>query len=59
MEVNIMFENLNKKQKIIFIIILIFMIGVIVYYIYSTLSNYNAEECRINMASKLSWLWKR
>ena len=42
-----MFENLNKKQKIIFIIILIFMIGVIVYYIYSTLSNYN-EETFIN-----------
>lgn len=38
-----MFENLNKKQKVIFIIILIFMIGVIVYYIYSTLSNYNEE----------------
>lgn len=38
-----MFENLNKKQKIIFIIILIFMIGVIVYYIFSTLSNYNDE----------------
>ncbi len=39
-----MFESLNKKQKIIFIIILIFMIAVIVYYIYNTLSNSGTED---------------
>ena len=39
-----MFENLNKKQKIIFIIILLIMIITIVYYIYSTVSDYNFES---------------
>lgn len=48
-----MFENLNQKQKIIFIIILIFMIGVIVYYIYSTLSNYNEETFANNSEEEL------
>lgn len=32
-----MLESLTKKQKIIFIIILAIMVGVIIYYIYSTL----------------------
>lgn len=36
-----MLENLTKKQKIIFGIIIIFMIAVIVYYIYSTLNQYD------------------
>ena len=39
-----MFENLNKKQKIIFIIILLIMIITIIYYIYSTVSKYNFES---------------
>lgn len=36
-----MLENLTKKQKIIFGIIIIFMVAVIVYYIYSTLNQYD------------------
>lgn len=39
-----MFESLNQKQKIIFIIIILCMIAVIVYYIYTVLSNSNAED---------------
>lgn len=39
-----MFESLNQKQKIIFIIIILCMIAVIVYYIYSVLSSSNAED---------------
>ncbi len=35
-----MLENLTKKQKIIFGIIILFMVAVIVYYIYSTLNQY-------------------
>ena len=40
-----MLENLTKKQKIIFAIIIILMACVIIYYIYSTLNNvdYNHE----------------
>ena len=40
-----MLENLTKKQKIIFAIIIILMTCVIIYYIYSTLNNvdYNHE----------------
>ena len=36
-----MLENLNKKQKIVFILIIIFMICIIIYYIYSSLNNIN------------------
>lgn len=41
-----MLENLTKKQKIIFGIIIIFMVGIIVYYIYSSLNtvDYNSQE---------------
>ncbi len=38
-----MLENLTKTQKIIFGIIIIFMIFVIIYYIYSTLNNIEYE----------------
>ena len=38
-----MFENLTKKQKIIFGIIIIFMVSVIIYYIYSTLNEYDYD----------------
>ena len=43
-----MFENLTKKQKIIFIIILLFMICFIAFYIYSTLDKYEYTEFEIN-----------
>lgn len=49
-----MFENLNKKQKIIFIIILIFMVSIIVYYIYSSINNYESESSIQNDTSDLS-----
>ena len=39
-----MFENLNKKQKIIFLSMILIMIITIVYYIYSTVSKYNFES---------------
>lgn len=39
-----MFESLNQKQKIIFIIIILCMIAVIVYYIYSVLTSSNAKD---------------
>ena len=45
-----MLENLNKKQKIIFGIIIIFMVAIIIYYIYSTLNNaeYDTEDISTN-----------
>lgn len=43
-----MLENLTLKQKIIFIVILIFMIAIIVYYIYSTLNKYSYENTSFN-----------
>lgn len=48
-----MFENLNKKQKIIFIIILIFMVSIIVYYIYSSINNFESESSMQNDPSDL------
>lgn len=48
-----MFENLNKKQKIIFIGILIFMIIIIIYYLYSTLNKGNYESFSDNLDSDL------
>lgn len=48
-----MLENLTKKQKIIFGIIIIFMIVIIVFYIYSTLTNldYNYDDSIDNSLS--------
>ena len=39
-----MFENLNQKQKIIFIFILFFMICIIAMYFYTLLYNYESSE---------------
>ena len=39
-----MLENLTKKQKIIFGIIILFMIVIIIFYIYSTLSNLDTSD---------------
>lgn len=49
-----MFENLTKKQKIIFIIILIFMVSIIVYYIYSYINNFESEDSSQNDISDFS-----
>lgn len=49
-----MFENLNKKQKIIFIIIIFFMVSIIVYYIYSSINNFESESSMQNDASDFS-----
>lgn len=38
-----MLENLTKKQKIIFCIIITLMLAVIIYYIYSTLAEYDSS----------------
>lgn len=48
-----MLENLTKKQKIIFGIIIVFMVAIIVYYIYSTLANieYDSENIEDNSFS--------
>ena len=49
-----MFENLNKKQKIIFIIIIFFMVSIIVYYIYSSINNFESESSMQNDTSDFS-----
>lgn len=49
-----MFENLNKKQKIIFIIIIFFMVSIIVYYIYSSINNFESESSMQNDTSAFS-----
>ena len=48
-----MLENLTNKQKIILGIIIIFMLSIIIYYIYSTLTSidYNSENFLDNSAS--------
>ena len=48
-----MLENLTKKQKIIFGIIIVFMVSIIIYYIYSTLANieYDSENIEDNSFS--------
>ena len=48
-----MLENLTKKQKIIFGIIIIFMVAIIIYYIYSTLTNieYTSDDISDNTNS--------
>ena len=48
-----MLENLTKKQKIIFAIIIIFMVAIIIYYIYSTLTNieYTSDDISDNTNS--------
>ena len=43
-----MFENLTQKQKIFFIIILFFMIGIIVLYIYKTINSSVYDEIETN-----------
>lgn len=43
-----MFENLNKKQKIIFIAIFFFMLFIITLYIYTTLFNSTYNELETN-----------
>lgn len=48
-----MLENLNKKQKIIFISILIFMIIIIIYNLYSTLNKDNSESFSDSLDSDL------
>ena len=39
-----MLENLNKKQKIIVISILVFMVIVIIFYLYKTLGTLNTSD---------------
>lgn len=39
-----MLENLNKKQKIILGVLIIFMLSIIIYYIYSSLSSNEDED---------------